>query len=146
MKYRFPLLVLLLFITFFAQSENIDSLKNLLKPYVSDINRVRVLNQLAEVTYYNDAAAARIYSQESLDLAKKLNDANGQLESHFQLATAYYFLSLYKNAIQSAQECLVLCLQLDNKKREVDVNYVKGRAHFAIGEIKEAAACFAPSA
>ncbi len=142
MKYRILLLVLFFFVTFPAHSDNIDSLKNLLKTPVSDVNRASVLNQLAEASYYNNAAAARDYAQEALGLANKINDNNGQLESHFQLATAYYFLSLYKNAIQTAQHCLALCAHLGNTKREADVYYVKGRAHFAIGEIKEAEACY----
>lgn len=141
-KYHFFSFVLLVFISFPADAANTDSLKNLLKVNVSNVNRVRILNKLADAFYYNDAAGARLYAQEALDLSLQLNELNGQLESHFQLATAYYFLSLYKDALQSAQACLALCEQLGNKKREVDVNYVKGRSHFAIGEIKEAEACY----
>ena len=87
---------------------NTDSLIQLLTVYDGDINRVRVLNMLADRLLRSDLDATKQYAGEAFALAQELNDKEGMAESLFLLTYTSIFEGHTDEAITRANDLIIL--------------------------------------
>jgi uncharacterized protein YpmB len=101
----------LFFIIFFwalqaswAQTHEIDSLRQKLKQAMPDTSRVMLLNVLARTIYKIDAQESLPTFEQALRLALKNNFAKGLVRSHSGLGTAYMILGNYLKYMEHYQK------------------------------------------
>ncbi len=72
------------------QNQKLDSLLNVLKTQEDDTIKVATLEELFLEEFYTDPSKAKKYIEESLELSKKLDFADGQGFANYYLGAGYY--------------------------------------------------------
>jgi signal transduction histidine kinase len=111
--FQFVLLFLSLCIadTSYAQTENIDSLENILKTYkTEDTVKINLLNEIAFLVYKNDADKAQDYANQAVELSDKLLFLKGKVKSTYLIGLSYSksdklkAIEYYQKALKIAEE------------------------------------------
>lgn len=138
-RYLLGLVLLPFCLQSFCQSSDLDSLLQLLEIYQDDTNRVRVLNQLGDAYLNQDVALAHTYGEQALDLAQRLKDRSGELNSLLLLANAHIGLGQMEQALQFGKRSQSLSQQLDRKEAEAAASFLIGRAFYRQGNMDSSA-------
>ncbi len=99
-----------------------------------------VLNALAIQS--PDLALQRTYYEQSLAIAKSLNDLDRQARTYNNLALTYWSLGLYNRAYEYANQALGLISGENRKTRRAAFNETLGRIHLATGKHQQAREAF----
>jgi sensor histidine kinase YesM len=121
------ILILFVFFSFNAKSQQIsklDSLKNCLHKQINDLERIKTLNQLAWETKNIFIDSSFIYAEQAKELSVKLNDKNGLAEAYRNLANYYYI----KGNINISETYYTKSLKLYE-----DLNNMNGKANCFVG-------------
>jgi tetratricopeptide (TPR) repeat protein len=70
--------------------------------------RVEVLNDLARATYGNSPQKGLDYSGQALDLARRIGDAEGEINALNNIGICHYFLAEYDQALDYYSRSLAL--------------------------------------
>ena len=99
---------LLLLLPFFlhAQTNDVDSLKQLLQAETSDTGRVILLNQISKLLVINHADTALILSQRALALAKKTGFKKGEATSLNRIANVFAYTGNNPKSLEFHLEAL----------------------------------------
>jgi tetratricopeptide (TPR) repeat protein len=99
---------LLLLLPFFlhAQTNEVDSLKQLLQTGTSDTQRVMRLNQLSKVFFLSHSDTALILAQQALALSKKAGFKKGEAMSLNRIANVFTFTGNYPKSLEFHLEAL----------------------------------------
>lgn len=111
------LLVLLSFATVSAQTQEIDSLENLLRKHTSlDTTRVNLLNAIAYKVFEQraDVEKARIYGEQSGEIADKLNYQKGKAASLWIIGLAF-INSDREKSLDYSQKALAFAEKIGDK-------------------------------
>lgn len=111
MRYLSFILFLLAFVSGFAQDSKLDSLSKLL-PKVENENRVDVLAALSLEYNADNKDSVKKYSDEALELARKLNYKKGEGMALYSLAFYYYSNIQFPKAIETIEAALAINLSL----------------------------------
>ena len=115
MKIRFTFFFVLINISLFAHTENIDSLLNCLEKY-SGGEKISVLNQLA-LSYLNkDEQKTLTYAKEAIFLSDQLKFYEEMARSLNIIGVAYYNLGNYSQAIENYDKCILWGENYGSKK------------------------------
>jgi two-component system, NarL family, sensor histidine kinase UhpB len=130
MKKIIPLLVLLLFASqknFAQQQQQVDSLLAVLPTTKADTNRVKTLNALSEnlwrLSRYDDS---KKYSNEALELSKKINYQIGEAIALSNLGIVHVYLANYPEGIKNHMASLKI-------SEKTGFKFGLGQAHNNLG-------------
>ncbi|MDQ3190132.1 MAG: tetratricopeptide repeat protein [Bacteroidota bacterium] len=118
-RINFVQLIILLFLFhfpafLFSQAPVLDSLENILNSTKADTIRVKISNQLGwEYLMNGDTEKALKYTQNSVDLAKKIKFPKGEAAAYNNLGSIYWSQGEYNKALQ-------------NYKKAYDIAYLMG--------------------
>ncbi len=121
-----------------AQSTVIDSLESLLPATKEDTNKVNILCDLAFYLYNINPNQSQVYSNEALELSKKLNYKNGECNALYKIGIAKMTLGDFPGAIQFTKDALELAELNGNKKYVENSLNVLGILYTDIGNHDEA--------
>jgi tetratricopeptide (TPR) repeat protein len=107
------LFLILLGLKAWAQS-NTDSLQHVLQDANTDIERVRITNQLAEQLAKRNPFLALEYATESLKLAERLKSDSLLVRANSNLGSVYLYLGNYARALQFYQSAIQGALKLSD--------------------------------
>lgn len=108
---------LLLLLPFFlhAQTNEVDSLKQLLQAETSDTGRVILLNQISKLLVINHADTALILSQRALALAKKTGFKKGEATSLNRIANVFAYTGNNPKSLEFHLEALKKAEAINDK-------------------------------
>jgi AraC-like DNA-binding protein/tetratricopeptide (TPR) repeat protein len=112
MNYYSTILLILLCIKAAAQSQEIDSIKNLLTRS-KDTVRVNLLNELSYKLVFSQPQEAEKTVRESIRLADQINFKRGHVRAYQVLGISFDLRSYYPDAIDAYNSALTLLKQLD---------------------------------
>lgn len=98
MNSLFPFFFLLFTLNIYAQSSEVDSLKNKLNNS-STASKIDILNDLAEKYSYIDLDTSFLYAKEALKLSEKSNNQIGIGKSYIKIGNVYFDRGNYSQAL-----------------------------------------------
>lgn len=98
------------------RTSELDSLENILLN-VTGKEKVDLLNQLASENYYLSSEKLEKYAKQALELSKKINYKNGEVQSFHNLGKIYYSGGDYDNALNYYQKALKINQNIFNDKQ-----------------------------
>jgi len=118
---RQTLLILMLIFTsiIFAQTAEIDSLKNLI-PQLTGIQKADALNQLSKAYWYIDPSRSIDEGQAALEVSEENNYDKGRAEAIKNIGGGYYFLGDYDNAVKNFITSLELRKKIGDKQEIIN--------------------------
>ena len=117
MKFQYILMLLCLPLLSFAQPANIDSLLEELADNEMDTNRIKTLENLAEVYLYKNADSAYSFAKSAYELAKDLDVPGAMASASNTAGAAQYFMGDYLAALKEWQEALRIHQVMNNRER-----------------------------
>ena len=118
-KHAFRILILL-FITVscsYGQSQQIDSLTNLLQKENSDLQRINLLLVLSESVLKTDPWKSLEYTTESIELASGIGSDSLLFLAHGRIGNTYLFMGNYLKALEAYQKTITYGQKSNNKSR-----------------------------
>ncbi len=103
-----------------AQTERIDSLKQIVITAQQDTNKVKTLNILAKEYQNIDLDSASIYAEQSLELALLINYKPGEAEAYRNIGIIHFYLGDYEKALKYFQQLFNIYTELNNKIKIAD--------------------------
>jgi tetratricopeptide (TPR) repeat protein len=101
----------------FAQTENVDSLLNLLNHHQKeDTAKVTLMNKLAFAYTYSDFTKGRLMTDQAIALANYLQDKSGLAEAFFNKGSILILMAYLNNAFDTLQKALGLFEQLKDAR------------------------------
>lgn len=129
----FIILFSLLSNTVSGRTPRADSLKNILSNHIKeDTAKVNLLNQIAYLTYSNDAENTFKYAKEAYELAKELGYSKGLAESLW-LQGIFYGQKDPEKALCLFKDALEIALKIDCKQSKGKYTNAIGTVYGAIG-------------
>lgn len=147
MNSRIQLLLLIFAIFIFqaaeAQNANPDSLENCLKTHLADDTvKVKLLNEIVQSIYKNDADKAFDYANKAIELSDKLNFRKGKAESYYLIGTSLSYNKSDKLALDYFLKALKITEEINYKKGISNCLISCGVKYAAIGNISQATNCY----
>jgi two-component system, NtrC family, sensor kinase len=99
-----------------AQSQETDSLRQLLNTQLEDSTRINVLMDLAYTYYFSKPDSCLLYAEEALSLARKLRRTNDLIEALNCAGEALRFLGDYPRSLEMQMEAL----ELNRKMKDIN--------------------------
>jgi tetratricopeptide (TPR) repeat protein len=94
-----------------------DSLKNILRSFRDDSNKVNVLNDLSDkLETLGEFDSSLVYGEKAETLAAKINYKKGDETALRNIGVIYYRKRQYKKALEYQYSSLAICQQIGNKK------------------------------
>ncbi|WP_221392987.1 tetratricopeptide repeat protein [Dyadobacter sp. NIV53] len=104
MKINYVVLLFLLSPSLFAQSNKIDSLQKRLKITVADTAKVNLMVDIALEYWAVDPEKTMTYSQEALDLARKIKYVRGEAKSYQGIGIFHWQKNDYQKALANYEQ------------------------------------------
>ncbi len=114
-----------------------DSLTGLLRK-TSEKDRVRLLNQLAEVYAVQSPAQSLEYGKQAFDLATRLRDEPGQTQAQLHIGTYYLYNGKYDKAQTCFEQALKLAKSLKNSGLQASIFTQFASLWYTRGKYKQA--------
>lgn len=124
--------------TTMAQQVNADSLIKVLKKSSLNVDKVRILVQLANLYQKKSATRSLRYARQARKLSEKLNYQKGIGEALFYMAIAEFNLSKYTIAQNHLTKAAILYKGIDYKKGLADVQKQTGKIYNRLGDYEKA--------
>ncbi|MEZ4847276.1 MAG: transcriptional regulator [Bacteroidia bacterium] len=115
-----------------------DSLLTIYQKLPENPEKVRVLHYLYQAYQYNDIEKAKIYINEALVLAKKIDDQVGIARAFYGLGSYYYRNSALDSATYYYEKSLALYTQLKLPDDQAKVNHSLALLLMPVGDYEKA--------
>jgi signal transduction histidine kinase len=123
----------------FAQTPQIDSLKQLLKTQEKDTNRVNTLNELSnKLMRVGMFDTALVCASEARALASSLDFKNGAARSHIHSGNIYFCQGNFSEALENYKSSLNIKRELGDRKGMAAAYMGIGNVYFSQGNYPEA--------
>jgi len=103
----------------FGQHDRIDRLKQALAAATDEVSKVNYLDSLGDEYVFNDPDSTVKYSMQGLELARKINDENGEVQVLWNLAFGLSNLGNYTDALEYYYQDIALAGKLHDSSRLV---------------------------
>lgn len=114
MKKKISCLILLCVFITHVQSQNVDSLTNILKGDLEDSTRISVLHQLLLGIWLNYPERAMSYGEEALAISKKSNDSTNISKSLRLMAGVHYYKADYNQSLDFNLRALEIAINISD--------------------------------
>mgnify|MGYP001829045227 FL=1 len=141
MNYPKPVLLIFIFflaVEFYAQSDELDSLKSVLLSLEEDSSKVNTLNAIASSVYISDPDEAIRYGSEAKNLAHQINFRAGEALACKNIGLGYYFLGEYAEAARFWEPSLQIYKELGEDLMVANLLSNLGAIYYSVGENVEA--------
>lgn len=129
MKKQFILILLFLPFSFMlAQTERMDSLTTVLKRVKNDIDKVEILNAIADECKTSDPKMMLQFAQQALQLSKKINYKVAEGNAYLNIGNANIILGSYTIALQNSNSAASLFENQTNANPKHTIEIKKGLA------------------
>ncbi len=119
-------------------SDNIDSLKQLLKRTNNDSVKVSSLNTLADFYININKDTSILYVDSALAYSKKIKYIYGEAISYKEYGIVYFYLRNFDKAIQNFKEALIKATDIGNNHLIANLHYLLGAAYYYEDKYDEA--------
>jgi len=123
-------------------STRIEDIERKIKNTTSDTNRVDLLNSLYDEVVRTNPLRAKIYAEDALKIAQRINYIQGLVASTEKIADNYYSQGAYSKAIAFYEQALKLRKQANQLEQTATIYNKIGRIHIQQANTRQAFECF----
>ncbi len=133
-KFLFPILFLLLFVSIHGQTKVMDSLQQTLRQANTDVDKVKLLNAISNQYKYSDPNKMAEYGNKALEFAKRVNNSIEEANAYINIGTSDIILGNYAEALDTFSLAKnILEAQQQEKAESIDITQGLAQVYATMG-------------